>query len=268
MRPSSCDTPFWPGHVDSHVHLDQLRDPLGSLARAEVGGLRWMVAVATGQASLERTLSIIQNYRGAVRILLAAGIHPERTPPDRAECAVMQSALADLARRGQLAAVGEIGLPSYTPLPPAMWPAARDRFQEQLCWAAEWGLPVILHAVHAAASPALEILAEFPSSLPRVLWHWLKAPAGTLEAIAQAGHFAGFTPELAELERDRQAALRFPPDRVLPETDAPWPHRPRTRLSEPGDVGEATAALAAIWNVTELEARERASKNFCRFFSL
>ncbi|CAB1128844.1 Putative deoxyribonuclease YcfH [Candidatus Hydrogenisulfobacillus filiaventi] len=229
-----------PGLVDAHAHLARLPDPEGALRRAAAAGVRAVLAVLGEDAG--------DGAEAAVRAAglpwaAARGIHPEQDWDGAAGVAALERARRFAPGPGT-AAVGEVGLPSYTPVGAAGRRRAAEAFTRQLAVAEAAGLPVVVHAVHGAADPARRQLAGFRV---RAVFHWLKAPPEVVEAIVADGHWVSVTPEVVWRERDRALLAHIPPDRILAETDAPCAHDPaRRQPSEPADVAAVYAALAAL----------------------
>ncbi len=247
--------------IDSHVHLDadQYPDPSGAIKRALEAGVTAMVAPGVGPASNRRVIELGRRYPGVV--YPAVGFHPEDF--EHGEHDVLE-ALETIAReRDSICAVGEVGLPWYGT--GAADAAARDAAKLRLArfakLAAAMDLPLILHAPHGCAGEALAIIVE--AKVTRAVFHWHKSDEQTTRAILNAGYFISLTPEVAYRERDRDLARMIPADRMIVETDGPWPYGGQFagRLTEPAMIKDVVAAIAHLRCTTfeEIEAATTAN---------
>ena len=112
--------------------------------------------------------------------------------------------------------------------------------------AAAMDLPLILHAPHGCAADALAIIRA--AGVTRAVFHWHKSDEQTTRAILNAGYFISLTPEVAYRERDRDLARMIPANRMLVETDGPWPYGGQFagRLTEPAMIKDVVAAIAHL----------------------
>jgi TatD DNase family protein len=121
--------------------------------------------------------------------------------------------------RDDIVAMGEIGLPHYVLLDRRMTDQqARERqaFLEVLVQgAARSGLPVVLHAPHAMAALALNVVERYEPA--GAVFHWHKSTPETTAAIHEAGYYISVTPEVCYRERDQQLVQAVPLDRLSRE---------------------------------------------------
>ena len=84
--------------------------------------------------------------------------------------------------------------------------------------------------------------------MTRAVFHWHKSDEQTTRAIINAGYFISLTPEVAYRERDRDLARMLPSNRILVETDGPWPYGGQFagRLTEPAMIKDVVAAIAHL----------------------
>ena len=190
--------------IDTHCHLDApaYADLATVCRQSEQAGVAAIVAVGTGLASNRRILAL--QRRQPAHVWAALGLHPER--PD-ASWDEVEAVLDQLrAHRDRVVALGEVGLPHYALLDGSMM-AEQARRHEGFLHAlvkgvVALGLPVVLHAPHAAADKALAILRRYEPS--GVVFHWHKGSPETTAAICEAGYFVSVTPEACYRERDRE----------------------------------------------------------------
>ncbi|MGB8413142.1 MAG: TatD family hydrolase [Candidatus Binatus sp.] len=254
--------------IDSHVHLDadQYPDPSGAIKRALEAGVTAMVAPGVGLASNRRAIELGRRYPGVV--YPAVGFHPEDF--EHGEYDALE-ALESIAReRDSICAVGEVGLPWYGT--GAADAGARDAAKLTLArfakLAAAMDLPLILHAPHRCAADALAIIRE--AKVTRAVFHWHKSDEQTTRAIINAGYFISLTPEVAYRERDRDLARMIPANRMLVETDGPWPYGGQFagRLTEPAMIKDVVAAIAHLRCATFDEIAESTAANARALFRI
>ncbi len=240
--------------IDTHCHLDQFTHP-------DLEGMDAVVAPAMGMRSLQRLLALADRYPGQVYV--AAGVHPENNP-SLAQAVEMADWIDH--NHDRIIAVGEVGLPWYS-LPPGaiIPPNSFEILSLFLDCAIRWDLPVILHAVHEAAAPCLDLLRS--KGVQRAVFHWLKAPETVIKEILAAGYYVSVTPEVTALKRDQRLAELAFPDRLLVETDGPEPLRVnRKGPSTPLWVADSVHWLAGRFGLTVKEMEARLDNNAWMFF--
>ena len=223
---------------DTHVHLDAMFSPVQAARRADQQGVRtWVLVASSPDAYHQQSRLLAQGILSPIRYVRTVGLHPEIAHADGA-----LQALRDIMERGSVAAIGEIGLPAYSFLTREAFNRNWEWLYIQLSWAEARQLPVIVHAVHAGCEPMLRILEEFPG-IRQVVFHWLKAPAEAVQEAASRRYYVGITPDILWRGRDQTLFTQVPPNLVLLETDAPFPHRPHNFRGEPHEIAELVRFL-------------------------
>ncbi|MDA8194157.1 MAG: TatD family hydrolase [Thermaerobacter sp.] len=249
--------------IDSHLHLDAMPAPLEQIRRAALAGVTGAVAVSGDDASWRATRRLARNIAQAVpgwRWWHAYGLHPERERHDPEALDRLAAAIG----QGQVDVLGEIGQPYYH----AVDQAGRDYHAalsaRQLQIAQDRGLPVIVHAVHTAVRPMLESLARF--RLAAVVFHWLKASPEDVREIVRLGYYVGITPEVTWRARDQELLAHLRVDRILLETDAPWPHGPHPApASSPRDLRALATWLDRVHPLPDRGWATQTTTNLGRF---
>jgi TatD DNase family protein len=227
--------------IDAHAHLDDPRfasDVDAVVARAVTAGVRRILSCGEDLASSERNIAIAERH-SAVRC--AVGVHPHRAGAWSAE---IEAGLVELARRGVVVAIGEIGLDLSGRSAP---PDAQVRaFEAQLRLARSLDLPVVVH-VRDAGRLAREVIDRV--SGVRGMIHCYSEGRAEVDGWIARGFALSFAGTATYPKNDalRDAAAACPPDRLLTETDAPYlaPQGQRGRRNEPAFVAETLAAVAA-----------------------
>lgn len=247
-------TPF----IDTHCHLDApaYADLATVCHQSGQAGVEAIVAVGTGLAA-NRSILALQRQQPA-HVWAALGLHPERPHASWDEVEAVLDQLR--AHRQRVVALGEVGLPHYALLDGSMTAEQARRHEAFLHalvkGAVALGLPVVLHAPHAAADRALAIVRRYEPS--GVVFHWHKGSPDTTAAICEAGYFVSVTPEVCCRERDRELVRATPLRNLLLETDGPWPYggefagQPTT----PAMIARLAAEVARLKDVPLDEVRE------------
>jgi TatD DNase family protein len=252
--------------VDSHAHLqsDDFADDAGDvLAAARSAGLARVLVPAWNVRSTRSGLAFAEAHG----VPTSAGIHPhDASSADEARWAEIR----ELARRPEVAAIGETGLDYdrvFSPIDSQL-----VNLRRHLALALETGKPLVLHCRSAAGRRDAQdtLIAElraagvgegrwkerFGERPPGVL-HSFSGPVDYAEAALDLGlavSFSGLVFRGGE-EASADVARIVPPERLLTETDSPFlkPRGIRGRRNEPRHVAVTTAWLAEQRGVDVVE---------------
>lgn len=225
---------------DSHIHLDQFSDAeiYAMLQTAELNGV---LAVATNLASCERLLKL---KRQCPKVHISAGFHPEQPLPSTTE----QNELFDWIAKNhaELTACGEVGLPYYLKrekpdLDYTPYIALLERF---IVVSKRYDLPLNLHIVYDDTEIALDLLAKH--GIQKAHFHWFKANDAMLDKLLATPYFVSLTPDILHNPKTQNVAQRFPLERLLIETDAPWQHDGFEPVNIVAQLSAVEAKLAEI----------------------
>jgi TatD DNase family protein len=186
---------------------------------------------------------------GAAAVLPCFAVHPQMPRPGDApgRYGPLLELLENLAAGGRIRAVGEAGFDLYGPEFRAAEETQDLLFSSQLEIARLYGLPLVLHvrrAMHKVFARAREL-----KKLPAVIFHSWPGTAGEGEALIRGGlnvYFSFGTALLLNHKEARRCCARFPPRRLLVETDAPY-QPPRGRdFSRWADLGPVLRGMAEL----------------------
>jgi TatD DNase family protein len=256
-----------PELVDSHAHLDMAEfdaDRADVVRRALAAGVVAILCPAdlTRAESLPAIAGLTVEFP---TVLAAAGVHPHRAKdfdPDHIR------ELSELAARGVLRAVGEIGLDYHYDFSPAG--LQQEALRAQLAFAEGAGLPAILHSRLSGS----DIIAAIDGAGFRRggILHCFTEDWTTARAMLERGFFISFSgiltfPKAGEL---REVAGKVPLDRLLVETDSPYlapvPYRGSGRRNEPAFVVETAHVLAGIRGLSLEDLAGATTRNFAGLF--
>ncbi len=255
--------------IDVHCHLDAQAypDPDMVCQQSREAGVAQVVAAGVGEVSNRRILKLRQRFPH--QVWAALGLHPERLDTSWAELELVLEQIE--LQRGDMVAVGEIGLPHYTVLNQRMTEQQvreRQDFLEVLVRAAaRANLPVVLHAPHATAATALAVVKRYEPA--GAVFHWHKSTPETTAAIHEAGYYISVTPEVCYRERDQQLVQAVPLERLLLESDGPWPYDGdfTGQRTTPALVAHVAEAVARIKGVPLAEVQAVTTDNARRVFA-
>jgi len=255
--------------ADSHAHLDMAefdRDRREVVQRAWAGGIKALLCPIelTTRDSLARILKLRQEFPW---IAAAAGIHPHQAKdfsPSHLET------IRGLARAGEIAAVGEIGIDHHYDHSPALVQA--EAFRAQLSLAQELELPVVIHS-RDAGSEILAAVEEEGFRRGGVL-HCFTEKRETADRMIGLGFFISFSGILTypNAQNLREIAARLPAEKILVETDSPYllpqPLRGAKKRNEPLFVIETARLLAELRAITLEEVAAVTLRNYRSAFRL
>ncbi|MEP6463965.1 MAG: TatD family hydrolase [Frankiaceae bacterium] len=253
--PPPAPEPLSTDVFDSHCHLDLMGvEPAEALAAAQAVGVRRLITVGIDVDSSRWCAEVAEAYDD---IFAAVAIHPNEAYGSSDEAL---AAIADLAGRPEVRAVGETGLDYYrTTATPAQQQAS---FRAHIAIAKQTDTALVIHD-REAHDDVLRILAE-EGPPDRVVFHCYSGDAAMARVCADHGYVMSFAGNVTfnSAAHLREAAAVAPLDLLLVETDAPFltpmPYRGRPNapylipltlraLAELKgvDVGELAAAITA-----------------------
>jgi TatD DNase family protein len=232
------------------------------LGRARAAGVGRFVVPGTTLADSGEAAGIAAAHPDVVA---AVGVHPHEArdfDPERDG-----AALEELARRGEVAAIGEIGLDFHYDLAP------RSTQMEVLEWmldlARRLDLPAILHN-RDSGSEMLALLERLGPRENAGVFHSFTESARFGRQVIDLGFRVSFSGMITFRSADniREAAAGLPLDALLIETDSPYlaPEPHRGKRCEPAFVVETARRLAEVQRVTVERVAEATTASFERLF--
>ncbi len=260
--------------IDTHCHLNlpYFKDDIDETIHRALNADIEMVVVGTDYKSSKKGLEIANRYQNGVYV--AVGLHPEsledRTEQENGDKAYFSAEefnadiYQQLAKFPRVVAVGEIGLDYFRHNTAAHdWELIKQKqrqvFREQLEFALQLGLPVIIHC-RQAHDDMLSLLTDFKNKYRQLLptersWGVLHCFSGD-ENLAwhyfNLGLSISFTGLITFSKNWDSLIRKMPDDRLLIETDAPFmtPEPYRGKRNEPLLVSYVAKRLADIRGVS------------------
>ena len=250
--------------IDTHAHLDELKNLDLVLEEAKKAGVIAIVAVGSKRESNIKTLEISQKHRRFV--YPALGLHPWELGnlgtfeiDDNLQFIEQNIASA--------VAVGEIGL-DYDK---RVVKAASKELQKEVLGrllniAKKYAKPAIIHSRYAWKD-ALHLIQDV--GIDKAVFHWFTGFSSVLKGIIDSGYFISATPAAEYHEEHRRAVKEAPLPRLLLETDCPVTYGREARYeSKPADVLRDLKAVSQLKGIAEATIAEQTTRNAINFFSL
>jgi TatD DNase family protein len=252
--------------IDSHAHLEMpefRRDLMEVIQRAQASGVEYIFTVGTEKKDWNRALEIAHRYPSVYAIL---GVHPHNTEEIDQET---YPTLRKLCTDDKVRAYGEIGLDFYRNLSPRE--VQLQRFREQIQFAKELGLPIVVHD-REAHKETLEILKSEKAEECGGIIHCFSGDYEMAKECIEMGFTISVPGTVTFKNRDEfhEIIKRLPLESLLIETDAPFlaPVPFRGKRNEPSYVQYTAQKIAEIKNVSFEEVAEATTKNTLRVYRL
>ena len=252
--------------IDTHCHLDgeEFRDDLDAVVtRAREAGVAAIGVPGINLESLDTVLELCRRYPYFCYPML--GLHPEDVKADwRDVLAAIKPALQSVK------AVGEVGLDYY-------WSREFEKeqleaFEEQVRWAVEFQLPLMIHC-RKAQNEMVAIIKKYQNDLPGGVFHCF---TGNEHEAAELLQFDKFVLGIGGVSTFKKSHLPevlpavVPLDRIVLETDAPYmaPVPKRGERNEPAFVAYVLKRLAEAYGVSEEELAQKTNENVARVLGI
>lgn len=256
--------------IDTHTHIytedfDADRDVV--VERARQAGAAFLLLPNIDEDSLPRMLDLCAAHPDLCHPMM--GLHPTELPADPAPVLDRMEQML-LAPGSPYVAVGETGIDLY-------WDASRRdeqiaAFRRQAEWAAELGLPLVVHS-RSAHRETVDTLLPLRDRLAGGIFHCFGGTAE--EARELLDTFPTFALGIGGVVTFRKSGLPavladiVPPGRIVVETDAPYlapaPHR--GHRNESAYIPLVLERLAAIYGTTAEEMARVTTENALRIFT-
>ncbi|RHW31158.1 TatD family deoxyribonuclease [Lysinibacillus yapensis] len=247
--------------IDAHIHLDHYEEheQLLLLEQAEA-----LIAVSSDLASCMK-IHDLASVHPAVKP--AYGFHPEQSIPSSSELETLFSWME--VHAGEMAAVGEVGLPYYknleSPLNYQPYIELLERFMD---FAAKWAKPIVLHAVYEDASIACDLLEKH--GVAKAHFHWFKGDEMVVKRMIRNGYFISVTPDCVYEKEIQQLIRIYPLQQMMVETDGPWPFEGpfRSKRTEPWMMKHSIEKIAEIKKLSIEETMRILYNNTKKFYEI
>lgn len=246
--------------IDTHSHIyseDFDADRAEVIQRAKEVGVQQIILPNVDSETLPQMLALEAKYAGYCHA--AIGLHPTSVKENyRKELALVK---LELELRHWIA-IGEIGIDLYWDK--TFLPEQIIAFQQQIDWALEYNLPVIIH-VRDSFRETMDALAPYKNSALKGVFHSF---TGTLEEANEILNFGGFFFGINGIVTFKNSGLaavvgKIDLKYILLETDSPYltPAPYRGKRNESAFVQLVATKLADIYNCSLQQIDERTTSN-------
>ena len=253
--------------IDTHCHLDgeEFRDDLEAVVtRAREAGVAAIGVPGINQDSCETVLELCRRYPGYCYPML--GLHPEDVKADWKE--VLERIKKSLTSK--VVAVGEVGLDYY-------WSREFEKeqleaFEEQVRWAVELQLPLMIHC-RKAQNEMVAIIKKYQHDLTGGVFHCFTGNEHEAEELLQFDKFVLGVGGVSTFKKSHLPEVLpavVPLERIVLETDAPYmaPVPKRGERNEPAFVALVLKRLAEAYGVSEEEVAQKTNENVARVLGI
>ena len=264
--------------IDTHCHIDdpQYAEELSAfLDEQKAGGVEAMYVPGVDASSVKDVLEVCDRYSDY--LFPALGLHPENVKEDwREQLQTLKAAVdenlaftpytlhhtpreATTPRRSRLIAIGEIGLDYHWDV--TFKAEQQEALREQLRWAEQYGLPVMIHS-RDAAEDTLKILREFPNV--KGVMHCFSGSHEVAEQVVKMGYYLGIGGVITFKNcKLAEHLVGIPLERLVLETDAPYmaPVPYRGKRNESRWMWYVAERLAQVYNCTPEHVNEVTTAN-------
>lgn len=250
--------------IDSHCHLDDQQfnpDRPAVLSRARANGVSAIVVPAVSRPRFE---SVRKTCLECSIAHAAYGLHPlffdQHTPADIEH-------LSDWLASNQAVAVGECGLDYHTAT--ADRPTQQHLFESQLGLAAQYNLPLIVHANKAVE----DVLQCIRRSAPTTgVVHSFNGSEQQARRLIDLGWSVGFGGAITHSRstRLRKLVQQIPLSSILLETDAPYQSGAghTGQRNEPAFIASVLSTMAGLLELSAEEVAATTTRNAQHLFKL
>lgn len=250
--------------IDTHCHLADAKfaaDLPEVLARARSAGVSPMLCIGDSLPESVKCIEIANRYPD---VFAVCGVHPHHAK-DWTANSVRE--LEKMSGDPRVKAIGEIGLDYHYDFSPRE--AQRSAFREQLSFARERGMPVVIHC-REAIRDVQRLLQDFP--LEQAVLHCCTEKWEDVEALVAGGIHLSFTgiATYPHAEEIRETIRACPLEQMMVETDAPYlapvPHR--GKRNEPAFVIDVARVIAETKELSVQEIDRSTTANAVAFYGL
>lgn len=253
--------------IDTHCHLDDpsyAEDLQEVVLRQQQFGVERIIVPGINASSVATVTAICDRYPDY--LYPAIGLHPEEVRENFQE--ELEKLYAALPSR-KWVAIGEIGLDYH--FDKTFRTEQVSAFRQQLHWAIQYDIPVIIHSRDATAE-CLDILGEVlqlsieDNAMHRLrgVMHCFSGSREVAEQIVEMGLYIGIGGVITFKNSKLAENIKsIPLDRILLETDGPYlsPVPYRGKRNESMYIQYVAESLATVYQCTVSEVYEATTHN-------
>lgn len=248
----------------SHVYLDVFKEDLAEVVeRAKSFEVGKVLLPNIDEASIEPMLALCKDYPDFFYSMI--GLHPCDVNDDFEEVLERMKALIPIVKP---VGIGETGIDLH-------WKQdnlaiQKKSFIEQINWAKEFDLPLIIHA-RESFKEIFECLDEHDSPELRGVFHCFTGNENEIKKISSYHNFYFGIGGTSTYKKNQDGSIRkIPLEKLVVETDAPFlspvPHR--GKRNEPAFIAHTVEFISKALGLTFDETAALTTENAKRLFQL
>ncbi len=247
----------------THIYLPEFGEDCDAVVqRAKDAGVTMMMLPNVDTETVNPLKRVLNRYSDCC--IAAMGLHPTSVGEDYKE--QLQQICSEF-ESGNYKAVGEVGIDLY-------WDTTyrtqqMEVFAEQLRWANEKSLPVIIHN-REALDDTLNVLKQFP--VERFVMHSFGGSPQDVKRVREVGDAYFGINGVATFKNVKieDTIIEIGIERLVVETDAPYlsPVPYRGKRNEPSYIVNTIKKVAEVLSLSQKEVEEATYSNASALFSL
>ena len=248
--------------IDVHCHLEQKdydEDLDEVIERAKQTGLKAIITCCANPTDLEKSLNIIEKYRGFV--FLTASLHPIHVP-EYTDNQIEEFMKRLESLKNKIVGIGEAGLDYYWVKDEKQRARQMEVFRIHIELAKKLKLPLIVHS-RDGHDDTVAILDEY--DYDRVLWHFFGVK-DRVDWLVEHKYRASFNTLLLRSKTHKKIVKKIPMELIMLETDAPW--LGFGKRNEPSAIVKVAGKIAEIKKMSFEEVWQTCGRNAMEFFKL
>ena len=254
--------------IDTHSHLfaEEFADDLPQvIERAKAAGVRKVFMPNIDDTTIRELLEVCEAYKGFCYPML--GFHPTSVDGDyKARLMPMKKLLTE---GHPYIAIGEVGMDLYWDKP--YLKAQQAALDEQIHWALEYDLPLIIHC-REAFPELFEVLSPYKNTNLSGIFHSF---TGNAEEAEQLSDYPAFRIGINGVVTFKKSTLpetlkNVPLGKIVLETDSPYlaPVPNRGKRNETSYIKEVALKLAEIYGMSLAEIDAITTENALKVFKM
>jgi len=245
--------------IDSHCHLETLKDIEKVVERARKANVGVIVYNSINFETMKYALSLAEKYN---EIKVALGIYPI----DALKLSDYElNKEIDFIRKNRknIIGIGEVGIDLKESKD---FKKQEINFVKFIRLAKELDLPVFIHS-RGAEEKVIEILEK--ENMEKVVMHCFCGSLKLVDRIIGNGWMLSIPTNITFSEHFQKVVERVPIQSLLCETDSPFLHPVKgERNNEPGNVVESYRKISEIKKLSLKEVEKKIEDNFNRLFGI
>ena len=250
--------------IDSHAHLEMLKDLPAVLDNARQAGVKQIVTIGTDLPSSRKASILAKSHQ---HVFHTIGLHPHDAKVSLAPGYWRE--FEKLVEARPPVAIGECGLDFFRNLSAA--DDQRKAFIRQIEIALNFKLPIVVHD-RDAHQETVDMLRQYGADKVGGVLHCFSGDLGIARQVVDLGFYLGIPGVITYPQNQslRDLVQEVPEERLLLETDCPYltPQPLRGKKNQPAYMLHTAKALAEALNKSLEQTITITSRNTARLFNL